>query len=164
MINDLTILRQIAKTTKFQSLILANIDGFIDNIDLLILDDHSFINIDSGNLITLSLLHKEDIDTNVTLNIFADYATLWYTSCKIHFDDYTGAFDVDNFREIYKNCLLGNYTTTDYYLNEKLIYSSTRLLGTDKNCVSPNVFFSRFYIRFFAHKFIEKQVTFKPFM
>ena len=164
MISDFSILKGVSPASSFQSLILKNIIGFLSKIDVSVLSETSFIELLDSKMITVSLVHKDDADTIVTLNVFSEHATLWYTSCDIYFDDYSGDFKINEFKKIYKNCLSGKYETIEFYLKNKLIYSSTSLLDYEKTCIVPNVLFSKFYKKMFKGKFIEKRVRFKSFI
>jgi hypothetical protein len=161
MITDFDKLTNVSGSTHFQSVILKNIEELLDQIYLTVLSTYSYIEI-KKNVIIVSFVHKQDSDTIVTLNILESHATLWYSACNIYFDK---DLDINYFKQIYKNCLLGNYETTDFYLKKKIIFSSTTLLNNNiEKCIIPRTFFYKVYIWLYKKNFTLKKIKYKSFL
>ncbi|MGF7080065.1 hypothetical protein [Mucilaginibacter sp. UYCu711] len=158
MIENFLQLKSNSVKSDFQFLILRNIEEMLDGVNISLFSQHSFIDTTKDS-ITISLVHKDDSDTIATLNIFTDRISLWYGSCEINFDSFD--LDINYFKDVYQDCLNGNYITTDFFLRNKLIYSSTTLTTSGKKCLMP--FFYRLYIKFYQRKFTSKQVHYKSF-
>ncbi len=160
MIQDLKSISSGKKTTHFQSSLLSKIAPLLEKVNL---DDLRNTSIVEANdyVITISLVHKDDMDTIITLNISRDHASLWYTSCDLYVSD---DFDMDFFYEIYEKCLYGNYETNDVYYKKKLIYSVTIINESDITCTLPYSFFYKIYIRYFKMSLTYKTIKFKSFI
>lgn len=161
MIESFNQIEHYTKLTKFQSNILDSILPLLLKINLSDLSDYSFIN-ESNNCINISLVHKDDNDTNITLNVFEGHVQLNYTSCVISYED---NFDIEEFSNIYKSCLLGNYTLIEFYVGRKLILSKTSSENTHLNeFIIPHTVFYKAYFWYYKNKFVFNTVNFKSFI
>src|ERR1700744_5237231 len=88
----------------FKSLVLNSIEELLDRVDINIISENSYIEI-RKNIVTISLVHKDDNDSIVTLNILEDHVTLCFSDNEILFEKED--IDLDYLKDIYFKCLVG---------------------------------------------------------
>ncbi|ASU35278.1 hypothetical protein MuYL_3393 [Mucilaginibacter xinganensis] len=158
---DIDKLKRNSNKSKFQSWILDNIEMLLNQIDENTLSNESSVEAD-GQLMTIYLVHKMDSDTIVILNILKDHVSLWVGENNLYFDINS---DINYFKDIYLNCLKGDYETTEYFFKDKLIFSITYLLKyNDVQFIKSHTFFYPFYKWLYKGKFILKHSKYKSFI
>ena len=150
-----------ARISYFKSFVLNSIEELLDRVDISSLSRNSYIEI-KKNVVIISLVHKDDNDSIVALNILEDHVTLCFSDNEIRFEKEN--IDLSYLKDLYLKCLIGGYETTDLYYKEKLIYCSTILIGTDIIRSVPRSLFYRVYIWFYKKDLVAKIVRFKSFI
>lgn len=149
------------RQSKFQSDILNAIFPLLLKINLDDLSSYSFIK-KTNDYVSISLVHKDDTDTNITLNVFKDHVNLNYISFINGYDD---DFDITEFSNIYESCLLGDYSIIEFYAGRKLILSraSSENPHLDGD-ILPNSIWHKLYFWLYKDKFVLETVKFKSFI
>lgn len=160
MIENFSELKE-ARISYFKSLVLKSIEETLDRVNLSILSTNSYIEI-SKNIVIISLVHKDDKDSIVSLNILEDHVTLCFSDNEIRFEKEN--IDLDYLKGLYLKCLTGEYETTDLYYKEKLIYCSAKILDTDIIIRTPRSLVYTIYVWFYYKYLITKTVKFRSFI
>lgn len=161
MIPNFDIFNNLSQLSAFQAKAIDYIKPTLSRIDSGCLADSSYIEI-ADNRIVISICHKDDNNSLVSLNIFQDYIKIWYSECDIYIDK-----DIlfGKFPLIVEEIILGNYNTQDCYFRNKLIFSSTNFLNIEiQECVIPYTFFYKLYRHFFSGKLYFKERLYKSFI
>jgi hypothetical protein len=152
MIKDFTAIESLNGKSNFQSTILNEIKSLTSEVNFAMLSEYSYVDVNDKH-ISISLVHLKDADTIITINVFRDRISFWYSSCDIVFEN-DETFDIVYFKKFYQKCLLGDYFTDDFYYKGKHLLSVTNLLG--QRCTIPFSMLYKFYFFLF-----EKQITMK---
>jgi len=160
MIKDFTAIEILNGTSNFQSTILNEIKSLTRSVNFTALSEYSYVNVNDKH-ITISLVHVEDADTVVAINVFRDRVSLWYSSCEIAFEN-DETFDILYFTKFYQKCLSGEYVTDDFYYKEKLLFSITTLL--EEQCIVPSTMFYKLYVFLFKRQIVKKTVSYQSFI
>ncbi|MDP9080018.1 MAG: hypothetical protein M3O71_21540 [Bacteroidota bacterium] len=161
MIKNFEKLKISSNRSDFQALVLDNFENLFSKINISWLDDKSFIEIES-KVITIYLIHKEDQDTIVILNIFKKHISLWVGENNLYFDE---DVDFSYLKDVYFDCLAGNYKTTDYYYKKRIVFSNTFFLNhKELHFRSSRSFFYFVTKYFFKDSYILKELSYKSFM
>jgi len=155
------------KISSFQHSIISSIEDLLNRIDLYQLHEKSFIEI-TEKYIAISLLHVDDTDTVVTVNILREHISLWYSEWELRFNndpEITSPYDLplNQFHLILENCLEGDYYVDNYYYKDMRLLSTMHLAGIERIPTRTISIFYKFYLWFYKKKITVKRHIYLSF-
>lgn len=144
----------------YQNTVLNKLLPFLNKVDIALLSKESYIDHKKGT-VTISLNHKDDLDTRLIFNIHEDYLSVWYGICNI---SYYKNEDQDISEEEIVYLLKSKYQSVDFFYKHSKIYS---IIKFDDDLIPKSVvsfsWFSKIINLLFFKRIEVREVSFKPF-